>query len=473
MYRELIRRIENYSREQGILEKNTGIVVGLSGGGDSVFLLKVLKELQKKWCLRVCAVHVNHGIRGEEALRDEQFSRQLAEEMGIHFECFREDIPALAKKLHMGQEEAGRQFRYQCFEEMRERLGYDYIAVAHHREDQAETILFHMLRGSGLRGMEGMRSLRGRVMRPLLCVGKEEILRALEEEHVKFCVDSTNEETHYRRNMIRKEIFPLLQQVHEGAVSHLVRLGEELGRVMAYLDSQTEECYQEIVKREENGLRVREDSFLALPAVLQRELILRMLEEMAGQRRDIGAVHVTQLQKLFAGDTGREIHLPYGLRGWKEYPYACLGRKAEGEMPDEENLSETFFPGEDMTLANSLGERWLLRGEVKPREALREINLKKYCTKCFDYDKMDTMPRFRYWETGDYLWLDREGHTKKLSRIFVDEKIPKHRRHRMPVLALGSHVLWIPELNRQSAYFYVTEETQKVLLIHRMIEDVS
>lgn len=470
MYRKLIRRIENYCREQGILERNIGIVAGLSGGADSVFLLKVLKELQEQWGLQLCAVHVNHGIRGEEALRDEEFSRQLAEDLQIDFQCFRGDIPALAKQWHMGQEEAGRHFRYQCFEQVREQLGYDYVAVAHHREDQAETILFHMLRGSGLRGMGGMRVLRGGVIRPLLCVGKEEILQALEEERAGFCLDSTNEETHYRRNMIRKEIFPLLDQVQEGATEHLVRLGEELGQVMAYLDGQTEDCYRQIVQREENCLRVREDSFLGLPDVLQRELILRMLEELAGQRRDIGAVHVAQLQKLFAGDTGKEIHLPYGLRGWKEYQYACLGREASEEFPSGEELPGAFSLGEEMILPTSLGERWLLRGEVDSGEVLGKINLKKNCTKCFDYDKMDTMPRFRYWEMGDYLWLDREGRRKKLSRIFVDEKIPKHRRRRIPVLALGSHVLWIPELNRQSAYFYVTEETQKVLLFYRIIE---
>ena len=158
------------------------------------------------------------------------------------------------------------------------------------------------------------------------------------------------------------------------------------------------------------------------------------------------------------------------MEAWREYGYVYLGKKEEKDRTDGGDLPGEILLGEEITVMDSRGERWVLRPEREAAERFSAINLKKYCTKCFDYDRMDTMPRFRYWEPGDFLWLDREGHRKKLGRIFVDEKIPVKYRRQIPVLAEGSHVLWIPELDRQSAYFYVTEETREVLCFYRVIE---
>lgn len=470
MYEGIVTRIEKYCREKGILHKNSGIVVGLSGGADSVFLLQVLKDLQQKWNLRLYAVHVNHGIRGEEALRDERFAGAYAEELGIPYQVFYRDIPKLAKCWHMGEEEAGRAYRYQCLEQVREEQGYDSIAVAHHRDDQAETILFQMLRGSAVRGLGGMRAVRGNIIRPMLCVSKKEILQALQEKEIAFCVDGTNEELLYRRNRIRKEVFPLLQQIQPGAVEHLARMGEEMQEVMAYLEEQTEEAYCKIVQEEGERLRVEVRSFLEIPLVLQKELILKMLERMAGQRKDIGSVHVNQLQRLVRGETGKQVDLPYGLQGWKEYAYVYIGSSRQEEREPGGELPEKLTLEGDMVLTTSEGEKWVLRGEIQSGEKLSKFNLKKYCTKCFDYDRMDTMPIFRYPQSGDYMWLDTEGHQKKLSRIFVDGKIPLQQRKRIPVLAVGNHVLWIPELGRQSACFYVSRDTKEALCVHRIIK---
>ncbi len=492
MYQNILDNVKKYCIDRGLLKENMGIVAGLSGGADSVFLLEALRELQNQFRLRICAVHVNHGIRGEEAARDELFSERYAEGMGIPFRKFMGDVPMMAAEWHMSVEEAGREFRYRCLEDVRQELGYDVIAVAHHRDDQAETILLHMLRGSGLRGMGGMLPRRDRIIRPLLCVGKEEILEALAERGIGFCQDSTNEEIRYRRNKIRWEVLPLLQEVQEGAAEHLARLGEEMQEVAAYLEGQAEACCQELVREEKGCLKVEADAFLPIPNVLQREVAMRLLARMAGRRRDRGSVHVAKFRELFAGGTGRSLDLPYGLRAWREYGWVFLGKRSGAAEPGDgksgaaepgDGESEVAKPGEDVSgwseelclgsrvsVMTSRGEEWILRAMKKEAERFSAANLKKCCTKCFDYDRMDTMPRFRYWEPGDFLWLDRKGRRKKLNRIFVDEKIPVADRRRIPILAMGSHVLWIPELNRQSAFFYVTEETQEVLCIERLIE---
>lgn len=472
MYQNILDNVKKYCIDRELLKENMGIVAGLSGGADSVFLLEALRELQNQFSLRICAVHVNHGIRGEEAARDELFSERYAEGMRVPFRKFMGDVPMMAAEWHMSVEEAGREFRYRCLEDVRQELGYDVIAVAHHRDDQAETILLHMLRGSGLRGMGGMLPRRDRIIRPLLCVGKEEILEALAERGIGFCQDSTNEEIRYRRNKLRREVIPLLQEVQEGAAEHLARLGEEMQEVAAYLERQAEACCQELAREEKGCLKVEVDAFLNIPNVLRREVAMRLLARMAGRRRDLGSIHVAKFQELFAKGTGRSLDLPYGLRAWREYGWVFLG-KTNGVWepgPGGGQWSEELCLGKDMTVTISRGEKWVLRPMKKEAERFSEANLKKCCTKCFDYDRMDTMPRFRYWEPGDFLWLDRKGRRKKLNRIFVDEKIPVADRRRIPILAMGSHVLWIPELNRQSAFFYVTEETQEVLCIERLIE---
>lgn len=482
MYRDILDHVKKYCEDRELLKENMGIIVGLSGGADSVILLQVLGELRDQYRLRLCAVHVNHGIRGAEAARDELFSENYAGELGIPFRKFAGDVPAMAAERHVGVEEAGREFRYGCMEKVREELGYDVIAVAHHRDDQAETILLHMLRGSGLRGMGGMLSRRDGIIRPLLCVGKEEILSALAERGIGYCQDSSNEEIRYRRNRIRREVLPLLQEVQERAAEHLARLGEEMQEVAAYLEGQAEAFCRELAQEEGGCLKVEADAFRALPNVMQREVAMCLLARMAGRRRDLGSVHVAKFQELFAGGTGRSLDLPYGMRAWREY--GCVFLEREGGLAGpgggrgvtakfgggEGGWFEELRLGEDMAVTTSRGEKWILRPVKEEAEGFSANNLKKCCTKCFDYDRMDTMPRFRYWEPGDFLWLDREGHRKKLNRIFVDEKVPAADRRRIPVLASGSHVLWIPELNRQSAYFYVSEETQEVLCIDWLIE---
>lgn len=159
-----MQRIIAYCEKYHIFEKGDGVILGLSGGADSVCLLLALLELRAKWQLRILAVHVHHGIRGTEADQDAAFARALCERHGVEYVEERADIPALARELHMTEEEAGRHVRYQCFHRLLVMRGYQKIAVAHHKNDQAETILFHMARGTGIDGLIGMKPVAGEIV---------------------------------------------------------------------------------------------------------------------------------------------------------------------------------------------------------------------------------------------------------------------------------------------------------------------
>lgn len=462
----IYERIATYCERNQIFHDNDGVIVGLSGGADSVFLLYVLKKLQLRWNLRLHAVHVNHGIRGDEALRDQKYSMEFSKSLGVECTIYQADIPALSVSWQMTEEETGRIFRYKCFEKLRKEKGFDSIAVAHHQDDQAETILFQMLRGSGLRGLGGMRPKRDNVVRPLLEISRTEIEKELESQNIAYCTDSTNEQDVYARNLIRHHVIPYLQEnIQPAAVEHIAQSGAHLQEVMSYLDIQRDVLYNKIVHKEKDKITVAYADFVVIHAVMQREIILKMIEELAGRKKDITAIHIRSICDLFMGTTGKKLSLPYGLKAEKAYDDLLLYVDKENKNGDDENRKDG--------IPIQWNREYLIKGlqnkdtkvifEIKYIEKLSNKYIKKHCTKCFDYDRMVTMPILRHPAEGDYLCLERTGKRKKLSRLFIDSKIPVSQRKDTIVLAEGNHVLWVPLLDRCSAYYYITEETKQII----------
>ena len=237
--------INQYCVEHELLANGDGIVIGLSGGMDSVCLLQVLAALRNEWQLRLVCVHVHHGIRGTAADEDAAFAQRLAAKYNVSFRLYEMDIPQLAKEQGLSEEEAGRNYRYQCFEEVRKELNFDKIAVAHHRDDQAETVLWQILRGSGLRGVCGMRAGRANIIRPLLCLDRQQIEQIVRGNGDGWREDATNREEKYTRNKIRNRVFPYIEQeIQPMARRHLVDLAEDCQRAWDYIERQMLEQYE-------------------------------------------------------------------------------------------------------------------------------------------------------------------------------------------------------------------------------------
>lgn len=456
-------KVEQFCKEQELFQKGDGIIIGISGGADSVFLAKALYYMKEKWKLQLQGVHVNHGIRGEEALRDQEYAVQFCHTLGIPCKVYRENIPKLAQEWKMSQEEAGRKYRYQVFETLRKELGFQWIAVAHHEDDQAETILFQMVRGSSLRGMGGMRPKRDHIIRPLLCIRREQIEEQLEQEEIAYCTDSTNLEDMYARNQFRHHVIPYMQEkIQSATVEHIAATGAGLQEVMDYIDEQSLQAYEQSVYHREHREIMTYDAFVSLHKVLQKEVILRMIQRLAGRKKDITAVHIRDVQKIFLGETGKNVHLPYGLQAEKSYDKLIIEKRDSRKSPKEKITGKIVWDKEYI-LEDEEDKRYSIRFYLSHREKNYKNNEKNLCTKCFDYAKMDSMPTFRYPENGDYLWLDTEGHTKKLSRLFIDEKVPAKKRSKTLVLAINHHILWVPVLGRCSAYYYISQNTREMI----------
>ena len=201
-------QVETFMREHHMLEPGSRVVAGVSGGADSLCLLDVLCDMRRDWQLEVSAVHVHHGLRGESADRDEAYVRHFCEERQVFCRVYHEQVDRLAREQGKSVEEAGRDIRYFRLEQWRRQWGGDCIAVAHHRDDQAETVLFQLVRGSGLKGAGGIRPVNGRVIRPLLCVGRREIERYLAKREISWCEDETMQRRTIRETVSDSRFFP-------------------------------------------------------------------------------------------------------------------------------------------------------------------------------------------------------------------------------------------------------------------------
>ena len=438
-------------------------VLNSYGGADSVCLLTVLKQLATpEFLLR--AVHVHHGIRGAEADRDEAFAQKLCESLSVPLCVAYCHVPAYAAEHGLSEEEAGRILRYQVLEKEAGKWEQELpagsrvkIALAHHRDDNAETILHHLLRGSGLTGLAGIRPVQGRRIRPLLCVGREEIRAYLEAGHISWCEDSTNQSPDYTRNRIRSQVLPLLKTaVNEQAEEHILQAGQIIGQADAYLRQQAEEIWQEAVcGREEDLAAIPLTAFARQPEILKTYLIRHMLDQLHPGWKDIGSRHFTAIAELAGKPVGSRLDLPGGLMARTGYETLEIVRKTEREVSVK---TESGADGE-IHGRQTVPE---LHMTVFSRQKDQEIPKNQY-TKWFDYDKIKGTLSVRTRRTGDYLILPSGG-SKTIARYMIDEKIPKEKREQILLLAEGSHVLWVVGF-RISEYYKIEEHTENILQV--------
>lgn len=446
----MLQKIENYIRQQHMLERGDTVIAGVSGGADSVCLLRVLQELSVRYELAIRVVHVEHGVRGQASLSDAAFVEQLCQKLELPFVCMHYDVPKYAKERGWSLEEAGRKLRYETFEREAEAFPGAKIAVAHNQNDQVETVLFQLARGSYVRGMGGMSPVRGRVIRPLLCVSRQEIERYLADLGQDFCVDATNETDLYARNCLRHQVIPVLEQVNARAVAHIAAGADRMRELDAYLGRQIRKLREQFVQYRASGLQIDASCAGQVEPFLLGELIYRILTEAAGNARDISRVHVEQVERLFDTDTGKSCNLPYGLRAVRVPEGVLIGRETIKKK-------EVFSPV-DLLDANEFSTE-LLCGKARPEQ----IAKKKY-TKWIDYDKIKNSLCVRTRREGDYFWINQDGDRQKLKQFFINEKLPRQLRDEILLVADGSHIVWVVGY-RLSAYYYTTEGTDKILKI--------
>lgn len=459
-YYELEQRVMAYCRAQGLFAPGDGVVLGVSGGADSVCLLFSLHRLRRELGIRLYVVHVNHGIR-PDAAQDGAYVEELCRRLEVPFTLVEEDVQALARRHRCSTEEAGRQARYQAFDREMERRQARKVAVAHNAGDRAETMLFHLFRGTGLAGLGSIRPVRGQVVRPLLGLERREIEAYLEQRGISYCRDSTNESDAYTRNRIRRHILPYAEQeVCMGATAHLCRTADIFMEIEDYMEEQIRQAGRLCLDREGAfRLVIRGPAFGDLHPALQKGLLLSALKELSPAHRDMGAGQVSQVLELWMQPGNREIHLPQGIRAARIYDRIILERQQEAgpgaAQPFALRISVPGILGESRICEVPGGllrlTRWekedLYRKKILPVDfGEKSTNLlENRYTKWMDCDRMEGLLEWRTRRAGDYLEI-RTPHgpgRKTVKSLFIDGKVPREERDGIPLLARGSHVLWV------------------------------
>lgn len=323
---KFIQKVSNYIQENNMIDENDNIIVGLSGGGDSVCLFLVLNELKEKFKFNLYAVHINHGIRGISAISDEMFAKALCERENVPIKSFRLNVVEKAKNEKLTLEEAGRRARYDIFYKEAESLNGAKIAVAHHINDQAETVLFNMIRGSGLKGMGGMQPVRDNIIRPLLCVTRDEIVQFLRERQEDFCTDETNEDNEYTRNLIRNKVIPILSDIQPESASHIAATADELREAFEYIEEKSRKAFDDSVKETDGGFVICTKKLNTEKPIIIRNVIIFTMQKLVDEWKDVSRVHINDVYGLIEKGRGKEIHLPKGLTAKKVTNGIYIGR---------------------------------------------------------------------------------------------------------------------------------------------------
>ena len=424
-------------KKWNMLSYNDKIIVGLSGGADSVALLHFLVSLRKKYSLWIIAVHINHGLRGNASDMDEHFSKQLCAQIDVPFANYRFDLKEESKKLGFSIEETGRALRYECFDKERIRINADKIAIAHTKNDQAETILFNFFRGSGLKGLTGIPPVRGNIIRPFIYCAREDIEHYCHTHKLPYRTDSTNYETDYTRNKIRLELIPYIQnKINPAMIDTVTQNAELIYEEDLYLNKLACDALS-LCRISPCTLNV--DQLLSYPDCIQRRVLRIFYHEICGSIKNLSSLHTESMLSLAKGNTGKKIMLPHGVLIRKIYANLIFSL--------EENKNEKKT--EDFCY-NLVYNEWV---------ELKELGLfatyssnPPGCAECqsFNLNLADTSLVLRNRRPGDVIYFNSiKGH-KKIKDFFIDRKIPPDMRAGCALLAFGSEILWIPSMNVKS-----------------------
>lgn len=428
-------KVLNYIKEFNMINPNESVVVGVSGGSDSMCLLGLLLELRESMNLKLHVVHIHHGMRGIEADEDMAFVENFCKERDIAFYGFKYEVVSLAREKGLSTEEMGRILRYDAFSEIANKYN-GKIAVAHNMEDMAETVLFNLFRGSGIKGLVGIQPVRDNIIRPIMCLSKEEIYAYLKEMGISYRVDKTNFEDEYTRNKIRLNVLPYIKEnINNKATQHIFQTSRTIFEAEEYIEDAALKVYKDYSKENANQNEVFFNIHMFdKPHILVSYAIRQGISVLTNSLKDITNGHVESIISLSNVNAGNKVSLPYSLYAIKEYDGIKLSKKMDTKKIEAVEI--TGYGTWDIPWKRAK----LL---VEKDQFSEDIFKENLYTKWVDYDILEDNLSVRTRKSGDYIVVNDCGQRKKLNRFFVDNKVPQDIRDSIVLVASGSRILWI------------------------------
>ena len=447
---ELFREILNINKKYNLIENNDIIVVGFSGGPDSVFLVEMLKKLQCFFNFKIYLVHINHLLRGEDADSDENFSFEYAKKNNLEIFIKRIPVKEIAKEIGKTLEEVGREERYKFFSEIYEKVGATKIATAHNKDDQIETFLFRLIRGTSLQGLEGIKIKNNNVIRPISEIYKKDILEYLNKNEIQYKIDKTNFENEFTRNSIRLDLIPFIEERYN------IKFKDKIFSLIKEIreNNQNNSLNLSDYTDSENRIILEKTKFLS--NFDKKNLLSLFLNK---KNIEVNRNKIDEISSLIKSNGTKKIDLDKSYRIVKDYTYLYIEDKKENCVINN-NVIQVKIPSEQI-----FDNFKITVSTIENLDIPKEKN--QYLLDAIYNDIIEV----RYRKEGDRIFLG-EKHSKKIKEIFIDQKIPKDIRDRLPIFLYNNTIFWI--YNVKKAYIpKINKNENKLIKVLITVEEVK
>jgi len=461
--------------ENQLISPEQSIIVALSGGIDSVALLLFLHTLASKYNLNLWPIYIHHHLR-QEADSDVELCQQLCDRLNLVLKVVHVDVLNYVELEKCSEEEAGRTLRYEAFEAYLTEKSASSIAVAHHIDDQCETILHRLLRGSGLLGLTGMKPRNGQIIRPLLDFTKEELREYVLAHDENFVEDHTNLDVSYTRNRIRHELIPYLKEKFNPNITQtLNRLSHIVSEDDDFIEVESRLAFQKVVTMSEHRgqklIQFKINELCQLHIALQRRVIKECVSILKGNSKNIEFNHLQRVIELMGQASGKRVDIVEGIIAIKEFEQIKIMYHAQ--------LLESYI-GFAQTLDMKTDKGYIQSAKIAYATYYYSINnykdsfkiSKNAYTKSFDCDRIENTLTLRTRQSGDFIHINQEGQTKTLKKFFVDEKIPLSIRDSIPLVAMDNCILWVVGY-RINPIFEAAPASKKIFVVELTKEEVN
>jgi tRNA(Ile)-lysidine synthase len=460
-----LKNIEQVLKE--LISPGDKVLVGVSGGTDSISLLHVLHYFSKFKNFSLIVVHINHMARGKDSDADADFVESVAEKLKLPFHLKKIDVGIERVQLKTSFQDAARIIRYQFFEETLQAVGGNKVALGHSADDQVETILMNIVRGTGLRGLTGIPQVRGSIIRPFLEINRRDLEIYLKENDISFRDDSSNSDKKYLRNRIRHELIPHLETYNPGIKKSLQEMSGIAREEDSLLSQMTRDIFnQKLDERNENNIVWDIDDFQSYPVALRQRLVREIFCRITGDMQAITAHHVQEIISLFnSPKVGKILNIPRGVTVTCSYG-SVLFSKITGGISENEPLVTPIVVPIVVPGTTKLLEGHIRRMQTQIFADKRDLqSLDTGRQAFFDLEKTGFGIQARFFRAGDrFCPLGMTGN-KKLKSFFIDQKVPQSMRSQIPILTnADDDIIWVYG-QRISHLYRVTDKTEKVLFI--------
>ncbi|MCR1876856.1 tRNA lysidine(34) synthetase TilS [Paraclostridium bifermentans] len=456
----IVDRVRSTINKYNLLQKGDKIVLGLSGGPDSVCLLHILKQLEEEYDISIYASHLNHQIRGIEAQKDVMYISQLCDSLGVKFFVKSINVPEYCKKNGLSIEEGARKLRYDMFYEIKQKTKSNKIAIGHNLNDQAETILMRMMRGTGLQGLKGIEYKRDEtIIRPILDIERSSIEAYCEEYNLNPRIDSTNLENIYTRNKIRLDLIPYMQEnFNTNVIESICRMGNNLKLDNDYIEEEGNKKFKEVSKLNNNtSVEIILDKYIDLHKAIKSRIIRNSIKYILGDTNFVDQKHIEDVFDLENEDKiNKKLVLPRGLFVYRNNDSILFTNE---EITYEDFEFNYNVPKDGVIKIKETGV--FIETKTMSVERFKSMKADK-SSKGFDLDKFKGGIVVRNRESGDKIKL--AGGSKKLKSLFIDLKIPREERSKIPVLVDDEEVVCVGDY-KISENYKIDANTKEVLKI--------